>query len=199
MSEDDLKEVNVLAAVATTHLRRTPDAPGELEALFRENYDQIYRAAYRITGSASDAEDVLQTVFLRLARHHAAPDFSPSPSAYLYRAAVNASLDLLRTRKRLPSVPLADIELQLREKANSSPEAQHADRELRDLIRAGISRLGEKAAEIFTLRYLEGYDNREIAKLIGTSQMVVAVTLHRSRSRLRKEIGKYLEGHYDAQ
>ncbi|MEJ7617640.1 MAG: sigma-70 family RNA polymerase sigma factor, partial [Pyrinomonadaceae bacterium] len=65
--------------------------------------------------------------------------------------------------------------------------------------RAAIPRLGERAAEVFTLRYLEGYDNREIAELIGTSQMVVAVTLHRSRSRLRKEIGKYLEGHHEAQ
>lgn len=201
MSEDDLKEVNVPAAV--TYLKRAPAVaapPGKLETLFRENYDQIYRTAYRITGSASDAEDVLQTVFLRLARRdEVSESLSPSPAAYLRRAAVNAALDLIRYRKRTASVSLTESEAGLRESSQSSPEAQHARGELRDLMRAAIARLGERAAEVFTLRYLEGYDNREIAELIGTSQMVVAVTLHRSRGRLRKEIGKYLEGHHEAQ
>ncbi|HVG38811.1 MAG TPA: sigma-70 family RNA polymerase sigma factor, partial [Pyrinomonadaceae bacterium] len=80
----------------------------------------------------------------------------------------------------------------------NNPEAQHADRELRALVRAAIARLGGRAAEMFALRYLEGYDNREIAALLGTSQMVVAVTLHRSRSRLRQEIGRFLEQHHEA-
>jgi DNA-directed RNA polymerase specialized sigma24 family protein len=49
------------------------------------------------------------------------------------------------------------------------------------------------------LRYYEGYDNKHIAEILGTSQVVVAVTLHRARTRLRKEIGKYLEKHHEAQ
>jgi RNA polymerase sigma-70 factor (ECF subfamily) len=43
------------------------------------------------------------------------------------------------------------------------------------------------------LKYFEGLGNTEIAELLGTSQMVVAVTLHRARTRLKKEIRKYLE------
>jgi len=42
--------------------------PGTLETLFREHHGAVYRAAYRITGNAMDAEDVLQTVFTRLLR-----------------------------------------------------------------------------------------------------------------------------------
>lgn len=189
------------AAANVTHLRQAPDPPGELETLFRENYNQVYRTAYRITGSASDAEDVLQTVFLRLARREeiASSALAPGQAAYLHRAAVNAALDLIRRRKRAASVSLADADSEVWEATpQKNPETQHADRELRELIRAGVARLGERAAEVFTLRYLEGYDNREIAALIGTSPMVVAVTLHRSRSQLRKEIGKYLEGHHAA-
>ncbi len=52
---------------------------------------------------------------------------------------------------------------------------------------------------MFVLRYFEGYANREIAEMLGTSQMVVGVMLHRSRTRLRKEIGQYLEKHHEAQ
>ena len=51
-----------------------------------------------------------------------------------------------------------------------------------------LSRLNPRAAEVFALRYFEGLDNREIARILGTSWSSVAVTLHRTRVRLRKEI-----------
>jgi RNA polymerase sigma-70 factor, ECF subfamily len=182
------------------HLRPLPNPPDELESLFHEHHKQIFRTAYRITGSASDAEDVLQTVFLRLVRRDAGESLSQQqqPRAYLVRAAVNASLDIIRSRRSALAVTLEEIEPEALASAESGPEAQHADRELRLLIRQAVARLGPRAAEFFALRYFEGYDNREIAELLGTSQMVVGVVLHRSRVRLRKEIGKYLEKHHEA-
>jgi RNA polymerase sigma-70 factor (ECF subfamily) len=177
----------------------TTPAHGELERLYRNHHEQVFRAAYRITGSAADAEDVLQTVFLRLASHREGRDLAPSPGSYLHRAAVNASLDLLRSRARSKSVSMDDSETP-RDFASSilSPAQEHEDRELRKLVREAVSRLGERAAAVFALRYFEGYDNKEIADMLGTSQMVVAVTLHRARTRLRKEIGEYMERHHEA-
>jgi RNA polymerase sigma-70 factor (ECF subfamily) len=78
-----------------------------------------------------------------------------------------------------------------------NPETQQVDRELQKLIRLAVSRLGATAAEMFVLRYYEGHDNREIAKIMGTSQMVVGVVLHRARTKLRREIGHYLEKHHE--
>jgi RNA polymerase sigma-70 factor (ECF subfamily) len=195
MSGDKQKEEPVQAAV--THLKSLPEPPKELEKLFREHNNLIFRTAYRVTGSAEDAEDVLQTVFLRLARR-AEVDLAPSPGSYLHRAAVNASLDLVRSRTTARSVALEDLESELTENSTLSPEARHADRELRKLIQQAVGRLGASAAEMFVLRYFEGYGNSEIAEMMGTSQMVVGVTLHRSRARLRKEIGSYLEKHHEA-
>jgi RNA polymerase sigma-70 factor (ECF subfamily) len=195
MCGDNLKEEPVQAAV--THLKPLPEPPKELEKLFREHNNLIFRTAYRVTGSAEDAEDVLQTVFLRLARR-AEVDLAPSPASYLHRAAVNASLDLVRSRTTARSVALEDVENDLPESSSLNPEARHADRELRKLIQQAVARLGASAAEMFVLRYFEGYGNSEIAEMLGTSQMVVAVTLHRSRARLRKEIGIYLEKHHEA-
>jgi len=196
MSGDEIKEGRVQATA--TYIRPVPNPPGELESLFREHYNQVFRTAYRITGSAVDAEDVLQTVFLRLVRRKGEIDLSPSPGSYLYRAAINASLDVVRSRGRTDSVPLDEVGPELIANPRSSPEAQHADRELRGLIGQAIARLGPKAAEIFVLRYLEGYDNREIAQMIGTSQMVVGVLLHRARARVRKELSEFLEGSHEA-
>src|SRR5437899_11530041 len=106
MTGDEVKEENVQAV---KHLRSVPAPPQEAELLFREHHDQVFRTAYRVTGSAADAEDVLQTVFLRLVRRKEELDLSPSPGSYLHRAAVNASLDLLRSRTRSPSVSIDEV------------------------------------------------------------------------------------------
>ena len=193
MSGDNPKESPVQLAVKS--LRAVPDPPGELEVLFRAHHKHVFRAAHRITGSAADAEDVLQTVFLRLVKSRETYDLSENPQAYLSRAAINASLDLIRSRVRAKSVGL-DNAAELSEIKSADPEMQHADQELQTLIRQAVGRLGTTAAEMFVLRYYEGYDNQEIAKLLGTSQMVVGVVLHRARARLRKEIGHYLEKHH---
>ena len=197
MSGDNEKESQVQAAVKP--LRSLPDPPGELEILFRAHHERVFRAAHRITGSAADAEDVLQTVFLRLVKGRESYNVLENPEAYLSRAAINASLDLMRSRTRAKSVGLEDMTSELIDRDAKNPESQHVDRELQKLIRQAVSRLGPTAAEMFVLRYYEGYDNREIAKLLGTSQMVVGVVLHRARTRLRKEIGRYLEKHHEKQ
>lgn len=169
----------------------------DLAVLFRDYHKAIFRIAYRITGSQSDAEDVLQTVFLRLTPNRR--DFSPNAGGYLHRAAVNASLDLLRSRKRANSVSLEVVDFEPNRKFSAaSPEDDLADAELRELIRHAVAKLEGRAATAFALRYFEGLDNNRIAQVLGTSQMVVAVTLHRARTRLRKEIGSYLEKHNEA-
>jgi len=171
----------------------------QLAVLFRDHHKLIFRIAYRITGSQSDAEDVLQTIFLRLTPNRARRDLSPNPEAYLHRAAVNASLDLIRRRTRANFVALDGIDFSQSPKLSvASPEDDFADIELRELIRHAVAKLEGRAATAFALRYFEGYDNGRIAQVLGTSQMVIAVTLHRARTRLRKEIGNYLEKHYEA-
>src|SRR5215471_15343998 len=79
----------------------------DLEQIFLEHKDLVFRAAYRITGNPGDAEDVLQTVFLRLLRNQDASEIRNLP-AYLHRSAVNASLDVLRRHKDAKSVSLDD-------------------------------------------------------------------------------------------
>ena len=201
MGGDDMKENNVSATAPQLKAVPPKNSGGgleELETLFQQHYDQVYRTAYRITGSPADAEDVLQTIFMRLAGNTERRDLAPSPGSYLHRAAVNASLDLMRGRTRARSVPLEDVDAALLQSPILNPEAQHADSEMRALIRQAVARLGTRASEVFVLRYFEGHDNGEIAEMLGMSQMVVAVTLHRARVRLRGEIGQYLEKHHEA-
>jgi len=169
-----------------------------LEGLFQRHNDRVFRTAYRVTGSAADAEDVLQTVFLRVARGQESAAAAENPQAYFARAAINASLDLLRGRSRSKAVSMEDVEHRASVAAFVSkhdPAKHQEDRELRELLIEALSRLGPTAAQMFALRYFEGFANGEIAKVMNTSPLVVGVTLHRARARLRKEIGKYLQRH----
>ena len=172
----------------------------DLGELFRDHYKGMFRVAYRITGSADDAEDVLQTIFMRLTPGWDGRDLAPNPRAFLFRAAINASLDVVRRRKRANAVSLDVIDPEQNLKLSTASAADnYADIELRDLVRQAVAKLEGRAATAFVLRYYEGYDNAHIAEVLGTSSMVVAVTLHRARTKLRKEIGDYLEKHHEAQ
>lgn len=164
-----------------------------LERFWSEHSQAVFRAAYRVTGNPADAEDVLQTVFLRLARR-GDDELDDQAGGYLYRSAVNAALDVVRSRQRAGWVPLEPTTGHSTLATDApDPEREHASRELRANLRLALARLTPRSAEIFALRYFEGLPNREIADLLGISQGVVAVLLHRTRARLRKELAA-LEG-----
>jgi RNA polymerase sigma-70 factor, ECF subfamily len=161
----------------------------ELEHLFRNHHGRVLKAAYRITGSMADAEDVAQAVFLKMA-YAGASDVANAES-YLYRAAINGALDLLRKRVRENVVELED---DLPQSAHAGPERQCEAGELRSWLRQALAGLDPKAAEMFVLRYVEDCDLGEIARALNTSRAVVAVILHRTRARLRNDFRLRMRG-----
>lgn len=166
----------------------TTTLPPLLGRIYLEHHDRIYRAAFRVTGNASDAEDVVQTVFLRLAQRDGAVEGAENVAGYLYRAAVNAALDLLRARRE---GQIAGVE-QLEE--GSSAAELDEDHGLRTRLRDALARLRPRWAEMFVLKHIEGCENTEIARLCRTSPAVVAVTLFRARSRLKQELSTTIGG-----
>ncbi|MGC2638533.1 MAG: RNA polymerase sigma factor [Acidobacteriaceae bacterium] len=164
------------------------DRSEAISRLFAEHYRRVLHAAYRVTGELADAEDIAQSVFLRLGAG-AVPEMSNAGS-YLYRAAINGAIDLVRSRKRRSSEPLDAAEFCVTTGRGASPEAELGNRELVRCLRQALAELSPRAAEIFALRYLEEMDNREIATLVGASQAVVAVTLYQVRSKLRKRLAE---------
>src|SRR3954453_3584286 len=81
-----------------------PDISEQLSQLFADHHRRVLVAAWRITGSMADAEDVVQTVFMRLGTGESIP--ARNAGSYLYRAAINGALDLLRRRKVAAVEPL---------------------------------------------------------------------------------------------
>ena len=169
--------------------------PGpDLERTFQEHHAMVFRAAYRITGNANDAEDVLQTVFLRMLKRD--PDAEPvgNITSFLHRAAVNAALDLMRSRQNVRNIPLDDLEPVLAESPHRRPDRAQSSNEIREWLRGALARLNPRIAEMFTMRFFEGKENPEIARLLNTTPGTVAVTLSRTRDRLEKEYKAYMGG-----
>lgn len=163
-----------------------------LERLFMEHYKRVLNAGYRITGNMADAEDVAQSVFLRLG---AAADLAvDNAGSYLYRAAINGALDLIRRNKTRSAEPLEAASELGSNDVDASPERALANKELARQLRQAVSDLPPRAAEMFALRYLEDMSNSEVAKLMGTSQAVVAVTLYQSRAKLKNRLTEPLRG-----
>jgi len=158
----------------------TPAVPG-LAGVYERHYETVYRTALRITGRPADAEDVLQTVFLRVLSGSEQDAAAGRPAAYFRRAAVNASVDLLRRRAVHAETAYDD-------------HAPHAAVEpallLKEQLRRAIAALDPEDAALFLLRYVEGLANQEIADLFQIEKNNVAVRLHRIRLRLQAEMDR---------
>jgi RNA polymerase sigma-70 factor (ECF subfamily) len=186
MTEDRDQEERVEAARSERPMQTTSQW---LEPIYREHAGAVVQAAYRITGNADDAEDVLQTVFMRLARRSGPPDLVHGALPYLRRAAANAALDLVQSRRARSDTSLDGAPALLTADSAPSPERLQSSRELKDWLRTALASLSRRQAEMFVLRYFEDLDNQTIAGMYGTSPGTVAVTLHRVRSRLARELG----------
>jgi RNA polymerase sigma-70 factor (ECF subfamily) len=164
-----------------TVLRTSETVAPEFEELFREHCQLVYRTAYTVTGNHQDAEDVLQNIFVKLLEREQSLDLKTNPKGYLYRAAVNMSLKTIRTRKRqrlTDGVELLEAPAPVTE--SGSDEARRRN------LREAIAKLRPRAVEIVILRYEHGYSDAEIAKMLGRSRGVIAVSLYRARARLKK-------------
>lgn len=152
----------------------------EFEKVFREHSDLVFGTACGIIGKGEDAEDVVQTVFLRLLRRGMPSEFQRNPKGYLYRAAINQSLNIIRTRQRHPTTDLEQVEIP------AVPAETNSDQTIHRKLYEAIAELRPQTAEIVILKYMHDYSDFDIAKLLGKSRVTIAVRLHRARAQLRK-------------
>jgi RNA polymerase sigma-70 factor (ECF subfamily) len=154
----------------------SPSPVAGFAALYERHYETVFRAALRVTGNPADAEDVLQTVFLRVLGRRGDDDL---PAAYFKRAAVNAAVDVLRRRE-------------LRAESAYDDQAPRVAAQppllLKEQLRRAIAALDREDASLFLLRHVEGLSIDELAGLFQLEKNNLAVRLHRIRRRLQVEM-----------
>jgi RNA polymerase sigma-70 factor, ECF subfamily len=155
------------------------NSSAEFAELYESHYAAVYRTALRVTGNPADAEDVLQTVFLRVLNQGDHLRHSRMPEAYFRRAAANAAVDLLRRKIAHAEIQIDDV---LPLPAKETPAL------LKERLRRAIAALEPNDAILFLLRHVEGLSNGELAELFGQDKNSVAVRLHRIRQTLQIEM-----------
>jgi RNA polymerase sigma-70 factor (ECF subfamily) len=150
--------------------------PGFAE-LYEHHAEAVFRTALRVTGNPADAEDVLQTVFMRLLARGGDVEEVTQPAAYFRRAAVNAAVDVLRRRDLQATSVIDDRALTVQ-----TPLL------LKEQLRRAIASLDTADASLFLLRHVEGLSIEELAGMFQMAKNNVTVRLHRIRQRLQAEM-----------
>lgn len=146
----------------------------------------LYNAAYRILGNAEDAADVTQAVYLRIVAQ--LDDYDPSHKffSWIYRIAVNESLNLLRRNGR--EEPLEeDAEWPDGESADPQWRAQEAQTSRR--IQRALMAMTAEHRMVVTLRHFSDCSYREIGWILGLEEKTVKSRLFEARQRLRELLG----------
>jgi len=156
----------------------------------------IYRLALRMLANPQEAEDVLQTTFLKAFQH--LPEFEgrSSLSTWLYRIAANEALMLLRRRRpeiSLDDEPDEDALPRPMQFADwgQLPERELLSSEARNKLDLAIQKLPEKLRVVFLLRDVEGLSIKETSEALDLSETAVKTRLLRARLNLREQLSVY--------
>ena len=162
--------------------------------LFERHYDRVYRLAYRYAGSATDAEDLAQRVFLKVMQ--AASTFEPRArfTTWLFRVTANECLSYIRSRQR--SLELTGVEgaAELQVSQTVDPAEEVLRDELAREVRAAVLALPERQRLAVVLSRYEGLSYAQIADALGVSVQAVKSLLNRAHTALREKLRRSIDG-----
>jgi RNA polymerase sigma-70 factor (ECF subfamily) len=171
------------------------------EALMARHAGRVRACAYRITRNETDAEEVVQDVFVSMFRKLATFEGRAGLGTWLYRVATHAALDRRRGKRAGRDMHFEDLETPSKkgrgrgldwdvqgDASSPTPESEFLSRETRSLIRAAIDRLPAPRQLVLRLMTLEGLSCEATARIVGESVAAVKSRLHRARKTLRTQL-----------
>jgi RNA polymerase sigma-70 factor (ECF subfamily) len=180
---------------------------GDAEAfdtVFRQYFPKVYRQAFHLVGTAAEAEEVAQEVFLTVYEKIHTFRGASALTTWLYRLTMNAALSRLRRRTRRKEIALDDYLPQFREDGHhlvrpvvdwsADLEQNLADAQMQHLLRQAIELLPPLDKAVLVLSDFEDLPNRDIGEALGLTVLAVKARLHRARLFLRGQLAVAL-GH----
>lgn len=183
MNEDDLIE------------RIRANDPRAFKDLFDSNVSLVYNVCWRMLGNRQDAEDVTQEVFFEAYKSLKRFRFESKLSTWLYRIAVNRSLNHQRKNKldRWLSLDFNAIvegtgNVHVPSASDESPDAMMEKKDTEHIVQGAISRLPERQRTALLLHRYEELPYQEIAKIMDVTVASVESLLHRAKQTLAKKL-----------
>jgi len=152
------------------------------ETLYQQHAPRLYNLAYRMAGTATDADDLLQDIFLLAYRKVGSFRGESSLGTWLYRLAMNHCLDVLRSRQSRQEQQTDSLD----EEGAAAPAAAPALGAVSriDLERA-IGQLPRACRAAFLLHDVEGFGHQEVGTILGISEGTSKSQVHKARLRIR--------------
>lgn len=169
---------------------------GELHlmgTLFDRHAQRMYAYFLRNTGSSSDAEDLLQTLFERMLRYRDTYRGDAKFTTWMYQVARNLRVDYFKDKSKAADREKAferEFENELRKDSIAITDEQAVKREI---LKKGMAQLAEDQREIIILGKYEGLKYREIASILDCSEGAVKVRIYRAVKELKKICSKIAE------
>lgn len=157
------------------------------DKIVNEHGPIVIRAATRILGNSTEAQDVAQDVFLQVFKLWKKQSVG-NWAGILRSIATRRAIDYIR--KRRPTVPFASDPIA----TSPSPTATLESKEMACRLRIELAKLPKRQAEIFALRYFECLSNQEISVLLRTSSSSVSTALNKARTALSQALADFQNG-----
>ncbi len=157
----------------------------------------VYNLAYRMLGSAEEAEDASQEIFLRAYTRLSSFDQARRFSTWLLSIGSNYCIDRLR-RRRYTWMTLDDVAFTL-PSTERGPERSALDQERRAAVQRALQRLPENYRLVTVLRYWQDLSYDEIARVTGLTESAIKTRLHRARHMLAEALGPEEQTLWDAE
>ena len=157
----------------------------------------VFRLAHRMTGNASDAEDVVQETFLKAYRQLGRFESRANFSTWLHRIAVNCSIDLIRSRPhREAGHDMADLEEMGPgdgpDAGQKTPERLMLSTEVQDRIAGAMSALSQRERAAFVLRHFEGHSIEDISRSLGLKANATKHSIFRAVRKMRAALEPFV-------
>lgn len=172
----------------------------DFESIVKHNQEKVRNICFRYANNVDDADDIAQEVFIQVFESLSHFRKDAELSTWIYRIAVNKSLDFIRSKNRkkrfgqLTSLFKSGEDGGMIEIPSfKTPEIELEDKERKKLLDWAINKLPENQKTVIVLSKYEGFSNAEIAKIMDLSLSAVEALMHRAKKNLQKELYNYFE------
>ncbi|MGN0551689.1 MAG: RNA polymerase sigma factor [Acutalibacteraceae bacterium] len=149
-----------------------------------DNYsDMLFRISFNMCRNKFDAEDIVQTVFLKLLKYDGKFTDSEHLKRWLIRVAINEGKSVFRAVQRRNSVPLEESILQAAEKTTDITDEKLT-------VISAVLQLPQKYRAPLYLYYYEDYSIAEISKILNVKETTIQTQLMRARKKLREKLSE---------
>lgn len=164
------------------------------EELVNRYKKPVFSIIYRMIGQYQEAEDITQDVFINVYQKLYQFDSNKKFAPWIYRIATNASISVLRKKKKIVTIDFDEAYGKAYEgyytAHTGDPQLAFEREELKRFIFEAINELPESYRAVLILRYQMDLNNQEIAEVLGVSKENIEVKVHRARKALRKIVEK---------